>query len=277
VTQLRNIADFVQRELDNFRPVLDAVPIPVYVTDTRGVITYYNPAAAAFWGRHPVTGKDEWWKGWNILRRDGTRMPRDEYAMAVTLREKRATQGVSAVCERPDGTRIPFSPFPTPLFDAQGGFTGAVSQLVDTTELERAQAEIERQNAELTILLEKTREVALLKSHLAAIVEGSDDAVISKNFFGIITSWNPAAERIYGYTAQEAIGKHISIVVPFDHQDEEYDIIDRLRRGERVDHFQTVRRTKTGKLVNVSITVSPVRDADGKVIGASKVARLLPD
>lgn len=108
---------------------------------------------------------------------------------------------------------------------------------------------------------------------LAAIVASSDDAIISKNLDGIITSWNKSAERIFGYTAEEATGQHITLIIPPERHAEELDILARLRRGERVDHFQTVRRRKDGSLLDISITISPVRDPSGTVIGASKVAR----
>ena len=108
---------------------------------------------------------------------------------------------------------------------------------------------------------------------LASIVESSDDAIVSKNLDGIITSWNTGAERIFGYTAEEAIGQPITIVIPRDRQDEERVILTRIRRGERIDHFETVRQHKHGSLIVVSITVSPVKTADGKIVGASKIAR----
>jgi PAS domain S-box-containing protein len=108
---------------------------------------------------------------------------------------------------------------------------------------------------------------------LASIVESSDDAIISKNLDGIITSWNRGAERIFGYTAEEAIGRPITIVIPQDRQDEERAILTRIRRGERIDHFETVRQRKHGSLIVVSLTVSPVKNAEGKIVGASKSAR----
>ncbi|MGA9304667.1 MAG: PAS domain S-box protein [Candidatus Sulfotelmatobacter sp.] len=108
---------------------------------------------------------------------------------------------------------------------------------------------------------------------LAAIVASSDDAIISKNLDGIITSWNKSAERIFGYTPEEAIGQHITLIIPQERYAEESDILARLRRGERVDHFETVRRRKDGSFLDVSLTISPVRDSSGRVIGASKVAR----
>jgi PAS domain S-box-containing protein len=108
---------------------------------------------------------------------------------------------------------------------------------------------------------------------LASIVESSDDAIVSKNLDGIITSWNRGAERIFGYTAEEAIGRPITIVIPQDRQDEERAILTRIRRGERIDHFETVRQRKHGSLIVVSLTVSPVKNAEGKIVGASKSAR----
>ena len=107
----------------------------------------------------------------------------------------------------------------------------------------------------------------------ASIVESSDDAIVSKNLDGIITSWNRGAERIFGYSAQEAIGQPITIVIPQDRRDEERGILTRLRRGERIDHFETVRQTKHGGLITVSLTVSPVKNAEGKIVGASKIAQ----
>jgi PAS domain S-box-containing protein len=108
---------------------------------------------------------------------------------------------------------------------------------------------------------------------LAAIVDSSDDAIISKSLDGVITSWNAGAERLFGYSAKEAIGQHISLIIPANRRDEETIIIERLRRGERIDHFDTVRVRKDGTLLDISLTISPVRDSAGKVIGASKVAR----
>jgi PAS domain S-box-containing protein len=108
---------------------------------------------------------------------------------------------------------------------------------------------------------------------LASIVESSDDAIVSKNLDGVITSWNRGAERIFGYTSEEAVGRPIMIVIPEDRQDEERTILTRIRRGERIDHFETVRQRKHGSLIVVSLTVSPVRDGEGKIVGASKIAR----
>ena len=110
-------------------------------------------------------------------------------------------------------------------------------------------------------------------THLAAIIASSDDAIVSKTLEGIITSWNPGAQRIFGYTAEEAVGQSIRLIIPKDRWSEEDDVLARVGRGERVDHFETIRRAKDGRMVNISLTVSPVKDQSGKIVGASKVAR----
>lgn len=112
---------------------------------------------------------------------------------------------------------------------------------------------------------------------LAAIVESSDDAIISKSLAGTITTWNNAAERLFGYTACEAIGRQVTIIIPEDRLDEEPAILARIHVGDRVDHFETVRRRKDGTLIDISLTVSPIRDGTGKIIGASKIARDISD
>jgi PAS domain S-box-containing protein len=108
---------------------------------------------------------------------------------------------------------------------------------------------------------------------LAAIVDSSDDAIVSKNLDGIISTWNAAAERLFGYTASEAVGQHISLIIPANRRDEETVIIERIRRGERIEHFDTVRIRKDKTLLDISLTISPLRNAAGKIIGASKIAR----
>src|SRR5262245_57210403 len=108
---------------------------------------------------------------------------------------------------------------------------------------------------------------------LAAIVSSSDDAIASKTLEGIVTSWNQAAERLFGWTAEEIIGKSITLLIPPERLSEEKEILARVVRGERIDHFETVRQRKDGSRLDISLTVSPVREADGRIIGASKIAR----
>jgi PAS domain S-box-containing protein len=130
----------------------------------------------------------------------------------------------------------------------------------------------QRANPQDTVL-RRRKEADIDAERLAAIVESSDDAIIFKDLDGIIKTWNKGAEQIFGYTADEAVGKSVTILIPEDHRDEEPGILARIRRGERVDHYETIRRRKDGQLIHISLTVSPVRDEAGNVIGASKIAR----
>lgn len=111
------------------------------------------------------------------------------------------------------------------------------------------------------------------RHYLAAIVNSSDDAIVGKNLNGVIISWNGAAERIFGYTSSEAVGQHINLIIPEDRRDEEYVILGKVKSGQPVKHFETIRRRKDGKMVNISLSVSPIRDDNGVIIGASKIAR----
>ena len=243
----------------NSDELLLALPAAIYTTDAAGRITFYNDAAAELWGVRPELGTSAFCGSWKLYWPDGTPLPHDECPMALSLKERRPIRGMEAVAERPDGTRIPFIPYPTPLFDASGTLIGAVNMLVDITERREAEQRIRDSEA-------RYRDIA-------AIVESSEDAVVAKNLDSIITSWNRGAERLFGYTAKEAIGKRITMIIPPERRDEESNIIARIRRGERVEHYETIRQRKDGSIVEISLTISPVRNPEGKIIGASKIAR----
>jgi two-component system, chemotaxis family, CheB/CheR fusion protein len=236
----------------HFSDLLNVLPAAIYTTDADGRITYFNEAAADLWGRRPQLFTDHWCGSWLLYRPDGTPLPHDQCPMAIAIKEQRPIKGQEAVAERPDGSRVPFMAFPSPLHDASGVFTGAVNMLIDITEHKSAERVTRR---------------------LVSIVESSDDAIISKDLNGVIATWNKGAERLFGYFAEEVIGKSIMILIPGDRRDEELGILDRIRRGERVDHFETVRRRKDGSLINISLTISPITDETGRVVGASKIAR----
>jgi PAS domain S-box-containing protein len=133
--------------------------------------------------------------------------------------------------------------------------------------------EVNRDVTQFKALLATLQESEQRLRSVAAIVESSDDAIVSKNLDGVIANWNEAAERIFGYSAEEAIGQTITIVIPKERLHEEHEILTRIRRGERIDHFETVRRRKDGSLIDISLTVSPVKNEEGKIVGASKIAR----
>ena len=135
---LRSQATLRERER-RFRELLDALPAAVYTTDAAGRITYYNEAAADLWGDRPALGSSEWCGSWKLFWPDGTPLPHDECPMAVALKEDRAVRGMEAAAERPDGTRVPFIPYPTPIHDETGKLVGAVNMLVDITDRKRAE------------------------------------------------------------------------------------------------------------------------------------------
>lgn len=242
----------VQQSEQSLRDLIKALPGAVYTTDAAGIITSYNPAAAELWGREPELGSDAWCGSWRMYWPDGTPLPHDECPMAAALKENREIRGAEAVAERPDGVRVPFLTYPTPLRDVSGAVTGAVNMLVDITERKHAEELAER---------------------LSTIVESSGDAIISLDVDGIITSWNGGAARLFGYSAEQVIGNYILVLIPPDQRGKESEILARIRRGERIEHYETVRLRKDGSRVWVSLTVSPLKNAQGKVIGASKIAR----
>jgi PAS domain S-box-containing protein len=235
-----------------YRSVIQALPAAVYTTDAEGRITMFNDAAVEFSGRTPTIGSDSWCVSWKLYWPDGRPMRHDQCPMAITLKTGEAVRGHEAIAERPDGTRVNFVPYPMPLHDSSGTLIGAINMLVDITD---------RKKVESTF------------RHYAAIVETTDDAVVSKDLNGIITSWNRAAERLFGYKAEEVIGKPVSILIPSERPDEEPTILARLRRGERIDHYETIRVRKDGQRLHVSLTVSPIKNAEGRIVGASKIAR----
>jgi PAS domain S-box-containing protein len=501
-TERKRAEEALRESEARYRSVIDALPAAVYTTDASGRITMFNQAAVELSGRVPEVGSDSWCVTWKLYHPDGTPMPHADCPMAMTLQQGKAIRGLEAIAERPDGSRVSFVPYPTPLRDSSGNLIGAINMLVDITDRKRAEAQLrdreqrlsaffstaalgvavltpdsrfeqvndtfcrivgysrdeltKMNSADLThpadlalmqqklealiagriprfeiekryirkdgiqiwvqdsvsvtrdnagnplnlvalsqdITARKKTETALKQSeaelaeffenaseaihwvdpdgtilrankaelsmlgyaageyvghniadfhvdkdhirdilerlhrgeslraypsqliakdgsvrdvtinssayfengefihtrcftrdvtedmrtekalrHLAAIVATTDDAVISKNLNGVITSWNPAAERLFGYTSDEVVGKEITILIPPEWPDEEPAILARLRRGERIDHYETIRLAKDGRRLDVSLTVSPIQDASGKVVGASKIAR----
>jgi PAS domain S-box-containing protein len=242
----------LQLSQERYEQVVRNLPVAVYTTDAEGRITLYNETAAELWGRYPKIGEETWCGSHKTFRPDGTELSADESPMALTLRSGEPVRGHEIVIERADGARRTVLPYPTPIRDSAGRITGAVNLLLDVTE----------------------RNLALLMTQrFAAIVESSEDAIVGKDLNGIINSWNQGAERMFQYKAGEIIGKPIFVLIPTERHPEELEILKNVSHGDQVKHFETVRKRKDGTLIDVSLTISPVKDATGKVVGASKIAR----
>ncbi|HEU5400271.1 MAG TPA: PAS domain S-box protein [Terriglobales bacterium] len=252
--RLLQTASVLRESEERYRTLFDLGPIAVYSCDASGVIRDYNHVAAELWGREPKPDADERWCGsLKMLRPDGTVMPHGECPMAdvVSGRVAEVHDGEVQI-ERTDGSRVTVLVNIRPLKDARGVIIGAINCFVDITE---------------------RKQIEMLTASLAAIVTSSDDAIISKDLNGVILSWNAGAERLFGYTAQEAIGRPVTILIPPERFDEEPRILQSIRSGQPIEHYETVRRRKDGKLLDVSLSVSPIRDGNGRIVGASKIAR----
>jgi PAS domain S-box-containing protein len=221
---------------------------PMLAWHLDGVIEFWNAGAERLYGftAHEAIGRSS-----HALLQ--TKFPFDLIDVRSQLRKERVWSGrVRHTCK--DGREV--------TVDSR------MQLLDDDTVLEVNRDITERQHIEAVL-----RESEQRLRWSAAIVESSDDAIVSKNLDGVITSWNRGAQRIFGYSVEEAVGQPITIVIPQDRQDEERTILTRIRRGERIDHFETVRQRKNGSLIVVSLTVSPVKNAEGRIVGASKIAR----
>ena len=215
--------------------------------DLNGVVRSWNTAAERIFGYRAdeIVGR-------SITLLIPPELQDDELMILSKIRAGERIEHFQTVRVRKDGTRIDVSLTVSPIKDEQGRIVGAAKIARDITQQKKIDEAAQR---------------------LAAIVESSDDAIVSKNLNGIITSWNQGAERIFGYTADEIIGQPITRIIPPELQEEELHIIASIKAGKRIDHFQTERLKKNGERVNISLTISPVRDRDGKIIGAAKIAR----
>jgi PAS domain S-box-containing protein len=235
--------------------LMELLPTAVYICEAASdVITYYNHRATELWKLAPALGEtsEHFYGSFRLFRTDGTLLSYAETPMAQVLEGSGPIRNQEVVIERPDGSRITTLVSINPLANDSGKIVGSINVFQDVTDWKRAE---------------------LASQRLAAIVESSEDAIVSKDLNGIITSWNQGAARLFGYAAEEVIGKSITILIPPGHDDEEPAILARIRRGDRIEHYETVRRRKDGSLLDISLTVSPIRDANGKIVGASKIAR----
>jgi PAS domain S-box-containing protein len=240
------------------RRLLENLPTAAYTCDADGLITYFNRRAAEVWGREPRLHDpiDRYCGSFRLFAADGRAIRRDQCSMALALREGRPHEGQELVIGREDGSRVTVLAHAHPIRDASGQILGALNILMDVTEHRLA--------------LEGSR-------RLAAIVQFSDDAIVSKSLDGTIRSWNPAAERMFGWRADEVIGRSIRLIIPPDRSAEEDEVLARVRRGESIEHYETVRVRKDGTFLDISLTVSPIKDPDGRIVGASKIARDITD
>jgi PAS domain S-box-containing protein len=240
------------RSRESLETTLKSIGDAVISTDEAGLVNFMNPAAERLtgWALGDARGRPlaEVFRIVNEVTRETVESPVDK-----VLREGKAVGLANhTVLLTRGGGEVPVDDSGAPILDARGRTTGVVLVFHDVTERRRAERE---------------------RSLLAAIVESSSDAVIGKTLDGIITSWNAAAERVYGYTAEEAVGRHISLIIPEELRDDLAELMRQLGRGERVERAETVRVRRDGARLDVSLAVSPIRDPAGRLVGASTVAR----
>jgi PAS domain S-box-containing protein len=252
LTERQSSAEAIHAERERLRITLASIGDAVITTDADGRVNFLNGVAEALtgWSQSDARGRPLQ-EVFHIVHEQSRREVENPATRALHEGVAVGLANHTVLISR-DGTERPIDDSAAPIWDGVGKPVGAVLVFRDVTEKKRAVED---------------------KSRLAAIVESSDDAIISKSLDGIIRTWNSGAERLFGYTAAEAIGQPITIILPPSKLDEERDILARLSRGERFQHFESIRKAKDGRLLNISLTLSPIRDAEGHIVGASKVAR----
>ncbi|HEX4663135.1 MAG TPA: PAS domain S-box protein, partial [Terriglobales bacterium] len=237
-----------------FKVITEAMPVMVWMAGTDKLCTYFNKSWLDFVGR---TLEQEWGNGWaeNVHPDDFERC----LQIYVTSFDAHQPFEMHYRLRHHSGEFRWILDHGVPRYASDGTFEGYVGGCLDIHEQKQA--------------AEKMNAAFLVSQRLAAIVDSSNDAIVSKDLNGIVTSWNPAAERIFGYTPEEMIGHSIRKVIPPELQHDEERILASISRGERIEHFQTVRLTKSGKRLEVSLTISPVKDGSGRIVGAAKIAR----
>ena len=247
-----NNEKYLRRERETLEVTLKSIGDAVIVTDVTGRVTFLNTVAERITGWSMADARDQPFEKIFRIVNEFSGKP-VEHPVAKVLE----TGGIVGLANHTilitrDGRRIPIDDSGAPVRLENGELIGIVVVFRDVTERKRAE---------------------LARAWLAAIVESSDDAIAGKTLDGIVTSWNPAASRLFGYEPDEIVGKPITTIIPSELHAEEVGILARLRRGERIDHYETVRLAKDGRRVDISLTISPIRGEDDTIIGASKIAR----
>jgi PAS domain S-box-containing protein len=241
-----------QRESEKrYRELVHSLPGAICTCDANGRITMYNDAAALLWGRTPAPGTPVRDVVDRAYRPDGSPLPADQLPLSIALREGRPLRGEEIIIQRPDGTQRTVLAHPVPTRNAAGVIDGGINMLIDITEHRHLEEAMRR---------------------LAAIVESSEDAIIAEDLYGFITSWNAGAEKLFGYTEAEAVGQPVTLLVPPNRFDEGPANLERVSRGAKIEPYDTVRRCKDGRLVEISLSISPIKNVQGKIVGAAKIA-----
>lgn len=230
------------------------LPVGIYSTDTNGLITYYNEKAVEIWGRRPRLNDPlelPFCGALKLYDKNGNLLPHAACHVATALKHGTSVRNTEVCIERADGSRVA-ALVNIDLIPGDGSPSGAISTIYGLTQKENPHFN---------------------NRWLESIVELSEDAIISKTLDGTVTSWNKAAEKIFGYSKEEVIGRSIFLIIPPSRIAEEVEILSKIKLGEKVEHFETSRVTKDGRLIHISLSVSPVKDQNGRIVGASKISR----
>ena len=248
--------------------LLETLPDAIVAVDRNGIIVQVNSQAQELFGydRAELIGQKV-----EMLVPESYRRKHHHHreSFANAPRTRRMGADLDLYGRRRNGSEFPVEISLSPVSTEKGAFV--LSAIRDISDRKRIAEELRRANEELH--RRTTEQLGEYRSRLASIIDSSEDAILSKDLNGTITSWNKGAERIYGYTPEEVVGKHISLLIPSDRPDEIPEILRKIARGERVEHHESVRVTKDGRRLDVSVSVSPLRNAAGDIVGASAIAR----